>query len=182
MSPQQLPLTLSWHNNSAAVKVSSAISPFIFESNSLTAKLKSHFEHFAVKVQFNQLCDTPEALLETFDNKPQIWCREVILYCNDKPFVFAQSWLNAEAQAEGIGQIGDMPLGELLFNDNSWRRGPLEFASIEVDNVSNDTQNQIRLAPQLKQLTSRRSWFKKAAAKILVCETFISEPNNAINC
>ncbi|WP_350609556.1 chorismate lyase, partial [Pseudoalteromonas sp. 41-MNA-CIBAN-0057] len=73
---------------------SSAEQEWLFEPHSLTAKLKSQSQRFAVKVLSEQkvnLSQPQQALLSNEVNT--VLNREVLLLCDDKPVVYAQSWL-----------------------------------------------------------------------------------------
>ncbi|WP_236596528.1 chorismate lyase [Pseudoalteromonas sp. GCY] len=170
----QLPLELPWLKNTQLVDVEPALSPYLLETQSLTAKLKEACDKFSVTVLANGFSCVPNAL--RMELSEQVWCREVTLNCNGKVAVFGQSWLNEEACIVGMDAIGETPLGELLFTDSNWQRGTLEYLRLSTS----DYPALIELmAPTTgvapESLFARRSWFKNGKAKILVCEVFISE-------
>ncbi|WP_254605827.1 chorismate lyase [Pseudoalteromonas sp. JC28] len=170
----QLPLELPWLKSTQLVDVEPALSPYLLETQSLTAKLKETCDKFSVTVLANELRNAPDALRT--DLSEQVWCREVTLNCSGKAAVFGQSWLNEEACTVGMDTIGETPLGELLFTDSNWQRGTLEYLRL----ATSDYPTLIELiAPTTgvvpERLFARRSWFKNGKAKILVCEVFISE-------
>ncbi|MEK0159492.1 chorismate--pyruvate lyase family protein [Pseudoalteromonas piscicida] len=169
----QLPLELPWLKNTQLVDVEPALSPYLLETQSLTAKLKDTCERFSVTVLANEHRNAPDALRSELSE--QVWCREVTLNCNGKAAVFGQSWLNEEACIVGMDAIGETPLGELLFTDSNWQRGALEYLRLSTCDypVFIELMAPIRSVP--KSLFARRSWFKNGKAKILVCEVFISE-------
>ncbi|WP_249313974.1 chorismate lyase [Pseudoalteromonas sp. S2755] len=170
----QLPLELPWLKNTQLVDVEPALSPYLLETQSLTAKLKETCDEFSVTVIANEFRSAPDALHA--DLSEQVWCREVTLNCNGKAAVFGQSWLNEDACIVGMDAIGETPLGELLFTDSNWQRGALEYLRLSTS----DYPALIELiAPTTgvvpESLFARRSWFRSGKAKILVCEVFISE-------
>ncbi|PAX99332.1 chorismate--pyruvate lyase [Pseudoalteromonas sp. HM-SA03] len=172
--PLLLPLERSWLKNTQLVDIEPTLSPYLLETQSLTAKLKETCDKFSVTVLANELRNAPGALRT--DLSEQVWCREVTLNCNGKAAVFGQSWLNEEACTVGMDAIGETPLGELLFTDSNWQRGTLEYLRL----ATSDYPALIELiAPTTgvvpESLFARRSWFKNGKAKILVCEVFISE-------
>lgn len=172
--PLQLPLELPWLKSTQLVDVEPALSPYLLETQSLTAKLKETCDKFSVTVLANEFRSAPDALRT--DLSEQVWCREVTLNCNGKAAVFGQSWLNEDACTVGMDAIGETPLGELLFTDSNWQRGTLEYLRL----ATSDYPALIELiAPTTgvvpERLFARRSWFKNGKAKILVCEVFISE-------
>ncbi|MCG9758460.1 MULTISPECIES: chorismate--pyruvate lyase family protein [Pseudoalteromonas] len=171
--PLLLPLERSWLKNTQLVDIEPALSPYLLETQSLTARLKETCERFSVTVLANEFRCAPDALRTELSE--QAWCREVTLNCNGKAVVFGQSWLNEEACIVGMDAIGETPLGELLFTDLNWQRGALEYFRLSTSDYPAliELITPTRNIPE--SLFARRSWFKNGKAKILVCEVFISE-------
>ena len=102
------PLSLSadWQSTSQVCGLSSAEQEWLFEPHSLTAKLKSQSQRFAVKVLSEQkvnLSQPQQALLSNAVNT--VLNREVLLLCDDKPVVYAQSWLQYQTTIQIISCI-----------------------------------------------------------------------------
>ncbi|MBQ4839139.1 MULTISPECIES: chorismate--pyruvate lyase family protein [Pseudoalteromonas] len=146
----------------------------LLEQGSLTALLKSQSSSFRVKVINEQHLTPPAYICRLLgDAMETAICREVLLYCDDKPHVYAQSWISLEANQYGLKNLGENPLGDKLFQQSSWQRGDLEVGCVE------DADAQLKLW-QLFGVTdipvfARRSVFTNHSAKVLVCEMFNSE-------
>jgi chorismate--pyruvate lyase len=94
------------------------------------------------------------ALLDSSASKFII--REVELVGDSQAVVFARSIIPVHSDTKELLSIGSKPLGELLFNDPTIKRGPLE-----VGNHNNSW--------------ARRSTFKIKNTKLLVCEIFLQQ-------
>lgn len=96
------------------------------------------------------------------------WVREVLLCGRGAPWVFARSVASAE-QLEGSGmdlqQLGSRPLGELLFCEPSFQRGPMHACRYPASWLPTSFNQ--------ANLWARRSCFKREALGILVAEVFL---------
>ena len=110
--------------------------------------------------------------------------REVILYGNDQPWVYARSVLplsSLTGRLTRLRKLDERPLGALLFADPSMRRGKLELASVQPSKVALPLELGIFDTP----LWGRRSVFYIADKPLLVSEIFLptfspanSDPND----
>ena len=110
--------------------------------------------------------------------------REVILYGNDQPWVYARSVLpisSLTGRLTRLRKLDERPLGALLFADPSMRRGKLELASVQPSKVPLPLELGIFDTP----LWGRRSVFYVADKPLLVSEIFLptfspahSDPND----
>ncbi|MBQ0720629.1 MAG: chorismate lyase [Gammaproteobacteria bacterium] len=98
--------------------------------------------------------------------------REVVLYGNDQPWVYARSILplsSLTGRLARLRKLDERPLGAILFADPSMRRGKLELARVLPARVA--------LPPQLgifdTPLWGRRSVFYIADKPLLVSEIFL---------
>lgn len=102
--------------------------------------------------------------------------REVVLYGNAKPWVFARSILplsTLTGRLRKLRQLSNQPLGELLFKDPSMRREPVQYARFDAGN---------NLLPQstvsMDQVSwGRRSVFRLDNKPLLVAEVFLPDFN-----
>ncbi|MCQ4312396.1 chorismate lyase [Pseudomonas stutzeri] len=98
----------------------------------------------------------------------QGWVREVYLRGHQEPWVFARS-VAARSALEQSGldlpHLGSRSLGELLFSDPAFARGPLEARRYPDAWLPRD----IRQA----QLWARRSCFSQGDLRVLVAEVFL---------
>ncbi|MFT4925384.1 MAG: chorismate--pyruvate lyase [Phenylobacterium sp.] len=189
-----LPLSLEthWCNESSAlayVEASTAKSApkgaglwqWLFEQGSLTQKLKQHCSAFSVKILSKQQRNLSAKELIRFgynsvDAKPVIvQVREVLLYCDGKPWVYAQTLMPLEVMPPSVVKLttlGEKPLGEVIFNEPGVTRSEIEVAEFspqsevaklaaEVDKVSE------------RSLWGRRSMFTLDGYSLLVAEVFL---------
>ncbi|AYN97141.1 chorismate lyase [Pseudomonas sp. LTJR-52] len=98
------------------------------------------------------------------------WVREVFLLGTQTRWVFARSVATREAlEASGfeLAQLGQRPLGALLFSDNAFNRGPLEATRYPAGWLpQEEVQDQ-------KPLWARRSVFRRDGLGVLVAEVFL---------
>lgn len=152
--------------------VSEPLRSWLLEANSLTARLRQSCGDLRVEVLSEQLAKPSTSESSLFSVPSEVmWCREVILWCDERPVVYAQSWIPESLQ--NMTKLGTMPLGEVLFQHPKWQRGELQVARIEAP-----------LKPLISQLEyvamegkmARRSVFSQQGVEILVCEVFLTEP------
>jgi chorismate--pyruvate lyase len=101
--------------------------------------------------------------------------REVLLYCGDRPLVFARS-LAAAGHLEGpwraLRGLGARPLATMLFADPRIARGALEFRGLDVrDPLYRRAAAALDGLPP--GLWARRSIFRRRRAPLLVTEVFL---------
>jgi len=93
------------------------------------------------------------------------WVREVYLLGQGQPWVFARSIATREALREAgfeIERIGGQSLGEVLFRDTRFARGPLELCWYP--------RTWLPLEVCANDLLGRRSCFRREALGVLVAE------------
>lgn len=98
--------------------------------------------------------------------------REVILYGRDQPWVYARSILpltTLTGRLRCLRKLDNRPLGQLLFNDPSMHRDPIETACL--------TRGNCDLPPAMgvfdRPLWGRRSVFRLDDKPMLVSEIFL---------
>ncbi len=98
----------------------------------------------------------------------QGWVREVYLRGHGQPWVFARS-VAARSALEGSGmgldQLGSRSLGELLFSDRAFERGPLQACRYPAAWLPSEVRTE--------RLWARRSRFSRGALAVLVAEVFL---------
>ncbi len=101
-------------------------------------------------------------------NGSQGWVREVYLRGHLQPWVFARS-VAARSALEDSGfdlqRLGSRSLGELLFSDQAFARGPLEARHYPTAWLPADCRQ--------PQLWARRSRFSRGQLSVLVAEVFL---------
>jgi chorismate--pyruvate lyase len=144
---------------------------WLFHEDSLTRRLTrlSH-DGFSVMPSYEgwQRLRADECLALNLAQGSEGWVREVYLLGRGEKWVFARS-VAARSALEHDGlhmdELGTRSLGELLFSDKAFARGPLQICRYP--------------APWLPQadaqpdLWGRRSCFSRGALSILVAEVFL---------
>lgn len=96
------------------------------------------------------------------------WVREVYLLGNGNRWVFARSVAARSALQNGglqMDTLGSRSLGELLFSDPAFDRGPLEVCRYPATCLPP--------ADSAKGLWARRSCFSRGPLRVLVAEVFL---------
>lgn len=152
---------------------------WLLDPSSLTARLKSCCSEFRVEVlgQKIEKCNALEAN-EDIAFGEQVLVREVVLFCDNKPQVFARSLLplNSLSGAEQqLAELGQQPLGQVLFNDPHLVRKCIEVAHFEQTSHLAQLVNALGMR-QEHILWGRRSVFILKNKPIMVAEVFL--PNS----
>jgi chorismate--pyruvate lyase len=150
-------------------------SNWLFETSSLTARLKLNSRYFEVKVLSEIIQDLTmsQANILKTDIQTALF-REVVLYCDGKPQVYAQSWIplrTQQKQNNELMSLGTKPLGEQIFKDPSIKRNTIEIAKFDSAHPIANVVNMLGLAPL--NCWGRRSVLTLAQQKLLVCEIFL---------
>jgi len=107
--------------------------------------------------------------------------REVFLYCDDKPWVFARTVIpisTLSGRERRLMHLGNKPLGAVLFADPGMQRSAVELACIGSGQKLYKQATQ-RLSKKPKSIWGRRSVFKLHDKPLLVSEIFLPEiPNH----
>ncbi|WP_057829920.1 chorismate--pyruvate lyase family protein [Colwellia sp. TT2012] len=192
--PITFPVTLSgqWQSPSAGSfsELSVPLKDWLLDEGSLTARLKNRGKDFKVKVigEQEQLCSAAEAGDFIKVGEP-VLVREVILYCDNVPQVFARSLLplaSLTGKEQVLANLGEQPLGQVLFNNPTLQRLGLELSAFASDSsvailavklattLSNRSSDKVPLIPE-QELWGRRSIFMVADKPLMVAEVFLPE-------
>lgn len=163
----------------AAPGCGAGLAPWLRDRGSLTRRIQQRCTHFAVRGMRSGLARIAydESALLGVAPSQLAWSREVFLYADGKPAVFAHSALAGEhlrgAWSALLG-LGDKPLGGFLFAHPLVERRPLHYRALR------DTHPlYLRAATALKdpprRLWARRSLFYLRAAPLLVTEVFLPD-------
>ncbi len=118
---------LIWQSLERAHDVPNAVMYWLDDDQSLTAKLKRKFDDFAVNVLLQTQLEPHENETTLLSFKGDSIIREVELLGNDQVMVFARSVIPITNDTKNLLMIGSKPLGEVLFNDPTITRGPLQI-------------------------------------------------------
>ena len=147
---------LVWQDLTLIQEAPAAVQLWLDDNTSLTTKLKQQFPDFSVHVLSQQELTPHVHEIEAINNHQAYTIREVELLGNGKVMVFARSIIPLTDDTQEILNIGSKPLGEVLFNDPSIKRGPMQIT--QIDNI-----------------WGRRSTFTIGETKLLVSEFFMEE-------
>ena len=146
--------------------LSGVLRPWLTDNGSLTVRLQLRYSHFAVKpmaVKYAKPIQDEAALLHLPAYKTAL-IREVLLMGSHQPVVFAHSVLprgSLRGAWNGLGRLGNKPLGATLFANPKVKRTPLSYKKLTPNHAlyKHATQH-LRLKPEVKKpsyLWARRS-------------------------
>jgi len=147
---------LNWHDIDYFDDIPEKALFWIRDDQSLTQKLKKRYPDFRVEVHKQEEASIYNHEISQIGNEENFIVREVSLYGDNQPVVFARSVIPKNTKTDLIMKIGNKPLGEILFTDPNILREPIEITF----------QNNI---------WGRRSVFVMNDSRILVSEFFLEE-------
>jgi len=125
----------SWMSETKSLKVqNNEILSWLNEPGSITSRIKS-FSDFKLKL----LRDGPGEVDAIEDdliisNYKENNIREVLLYSNDEPLIYAKSIIPLETIRLGLGVLGNLkenPLGDILFSNPEIKKEYMLFSKFE---------------------------------------------------
>ncbi len=171
------PITLSSHwRDAKTCLLSEHLQSWLLDPNSLTARLKEQCRQFRVELlgQKIESCQSNEAFAGISAGE-KVLVREVLLYCDEKPQVFARSLLplsSLTGEEQVLANLGTQSLGQVLFNNPSLKRQVIEVA--EFDETSSVVKLVDKLSLEAKHnLWGRRSIFVLESKPLMVAEVFL---------
>lgn len=152
---------------------------WLIDGGSLTRRLQARCGDFAVRpIKLYDAKPQPdEAHLLALLPYQKALLREVHLYCAGKPVIFAHSVLphkSLRGNWQGLGRLGNKPLGGALFSDPRVVRTPLEFKKLSSHHALY-RRAVACLDMQPPALWARRSVFTLDGVAILVTEVFLPQ-------
>lgn len=159
--------------------LSGAMQPWLIDSGSLTARLKARYADLAVQPELlkNTKAFNDEFALIGLKAVQHALIRDVLLIGNNVPVVFAHSVLpraSLRGAWNGLGRLGNKPLGAALFANPQVKRAPLRFKKLAPHHVLYQHAVQ-HLSTKPAYLWARRSVFSLNCATILVTEVFLPQ-------
>jgi len=155
----------------------SGLAPWLRNRGSLTRRIQQRCTDFAVRNVCSGLaCIAPdESALLGIAQQQLAWSREVFLYADGQPVVFAHSAL-AAGHLRGVWSevrtLGNKPLGALLFAHPLVERKPLHYQALR--NTHPLYRRAVGVLSDLPhRLWARRSLFYLDDAPLLVTEVFL---------
>ena len=174
-----LPLSLAadWQREPHA-PVADNTASWLFESGSLTRRLKQHCKNFRVKVLAKHELPLSQVNPGVFaEDDTMVQVREVLLYCDHVPWVYAQTLMPLNGIPPVIDELitlGEKPLGELIFTVPGMTRSAIEAAPFDLDSPVGQLSERLAQHGQPK-LWGRRSLFHVEDYALLVAEVFLPE-------
>lgn len=176
------PVTLSsYWRDAQDYSLPENLKSWLLDPNSLTARLKSNCQQFRVELlgQKIEACQENEAVA-LIPSGEKILVREVLLYCDEQPQVFARSLLplsSLTGAEQKLAHLGTQSLGQVLFNNPSLKRKTIEVAAFEATSAVGKLANQLQLPQQPisspENLWGRRSIFVLESKPLMVAEVFL---------
>jgi len=155
---------------------STHLGDWLLDKSSLTARLKQYCQHFRVELlgQRIESCHESEAHGCIVAGE-KVLVREVLLYCNDQPQVFARSLLplsSLTGAEQQLANLGTQSLGQIIFNNPSLIRESIEVSVFDKESVVAKLAKSLRMTVQYP-LWGRRSIFMLEHKPFMVAEVFL---------
>ncbi len=130
-----MPNISRWRNRLPLHGLDASQRDWLCEPGSLTARLQrsGRFRLTLLSQRLHRANPDEEEIL-ALPSHARCWVREVLLYCNDEPVIFAHTALPTEPRgvlSRWFAGLGGRSLGSLLFAHPGFVRGPLAFARID---------------------------------------------------
>lgn len=166
-----------WHG--ATTGCEPALTPWLHDHGSLTRRIQQRCARFTVRNVHSGLARIAldEAALLGIAQQRLAYSREVFLYADDQPVVFAHSACarqHLRGAWSAVGGLGSKPLGALLFAHPLVERKPLHYKSLRHSHSLYQRAATVLANPPGK-LWARRSLFYLYGAPLLVTEVFLPE-------
>ncbi len=149
---------------------------------SLTRRIQAQCRDFCVKPVFQSLATVhgDERIVMNLRHGEIAMVREVFLYCNRTPVVFAHSVVarkDLRGAWRGLSGLGNKSLGSVLFANPRIKRTPLQFKKLNPKHAL-FKRACLKLTVTPPSLWARRSLFTLHGQSILVTEVFLPEIQN----
>ena len=161
-----------------AGQVPADIAWWLFDSGSLTARLiqacQGQFRVEVISQGWQRPMLNEEQCLKIRDGRHAL-VRQVYLYCNDTPWVFARTIIpraTLTGEEKHLAHLQNKPLGAVLFAEPTMRRSEVEVAEIKPGQRLYHTAT-TRLSVNPKSIWGRRSVFYLHDKPLLVSEIFL---------
>jgi chorismate lyase len=167
----------NWHSFLPTIEANYA--PWLRDHGSLTQRIQQRCTHFAVRGVRTGLARIAldESALLGIAPQQLAYSREVFLYADDQPVVFAHSALDPEhlrGAWTAVRSLGSKPLGAMLFAHPLVERKPLHYKALRNTHPLYQRVATVLSDPP-HRLWARRSLFYLHDAPLLVTEVFLPE-------
>lgn len=166
----------TWQPLSEFTALPASLFSWLAEKGSLTQRLKQHCSEFSVQVlgQGEATIDGHERALFAADIEAFV-VREVILWCDQQPWVFARTVIpesTLSGPEQKIAQLGSQPLGAMLFQADNMSRHEITCARFAKGSPLQQLASEICI-DGVDEIWGRRSMFCLSAKPLLVQEVFL---------
>ncbi|MFZ5524143.1 MAG: chorismate--pyruvate lyase family protein [Pseudomonadota bacterium] len=166
-----------WHG--AALGCGADLAPWLRDHGSLTQRIQQRCASFAVRNVHSGLARIAldESALLGVAAQQLAYSREVFLYADDSPVVFAHSVVAMEhlrGAWAAVRSLGSKPLGAMLFAHPLVERRPLHYKALRNTHPLHQRAAAVLSDPP-DRLWARRSLFHLRGAPLLVTEVFLPE-------
>lgn len=156
-----------------------ALSPWLHDKGSLTLRIQQHCSQFAVRNVRSGLARIvlDESALLGIAQQRFAYSREVFLYADNRPVVFAHSACalkHLRGAWSAVAGLGNQPLGALLFAHPLVKRQPLHYKVLRATHPLYQQAAKVLDNPP-KKFWARRSLFHLHNAPLLVTEVFLPD-------
>ena len=163
--------------NGASLGCPAELAPWLRDRGSLTHRIQQRCTHFAVRGVRTGLARIAldESALLGIAPQQLAYSREVFLYADDQPVVFAHSSLAHEhlrSAWSDVRTLGNKPLGALLFAHPLIERKPLHYKALRNTHPLYQRAAEVLGEPP-HRLWARRSLFFLHDVPLLVTEVFL---------
>ncbi|MBI3229170.1 MAG: chorismate lyase [Burkholderiales bacterium] len=172
-----------WYAHTQGCGTPQVMRHWLADKGSLTLKLRARCQQFRVKRLHQQhaRCLRDEAGVLGLAYPQQTWEREVLLYCDQMPMVFAHTVVPLAATANDwplFSALGERSLGTTLFGDPLVQRGKLHFARLTpphplFQRALLALQRNGIAPPVTLELFARRCLYRRKQGLLLVTEVFL---------
>jgi chorismate--pyruvate lyase len=165
-------LDVNWQTISTHVPLNTSLQDWLVDTGSLTERIQGLCKQFTVTVLgqgFSTLHDNERSYLTNQAGDYQV--REVLLLADNTPWVFARSIIPSALLEKEWRSLGSAPLGKQLFNDQRFKRGEFQIATLDSHSFAECFSHN---APS-HLLFARRSLFCLGQYSVLVAEVFLPD-------
>lgn len=179
-------MKLHWQNKHIAklyIKDKS-LYPFIFQTGSLTRYIQQRCKgsfNIEIKSESWQYPMSDEVQLIGSREHERTFIRESYLKCDTKPLVYARTIIPRKTltgKYKKLTMLGNKPLGEILFNDNSSFRSDMQYARVSPDCTL--YKQAFMVNDVNSSLWARKSLFYIKHNPLLIIEVFLPELKKCI--
>ncbi|MBR9859062.1 MAG: chorismate lyase [Gammaproteobacteria bacterium] len=168
----------AWHWGPELPSSQAPLCHWLQDTGSLTERLRRHCRQFRVQLQRTTAEISLTSTQAAWIGADRAFCREVLLLCDEQPWVYASSLYSPTTlhAVPALGGLGQRALGELLFEDPQLLRSEFEFAQLTAPQWQQLTRMQDIAPPAEDDLPwARRSLLSTGSAGVLVTELFLPQ-------